>query len=152
MKNKIFLFPITLAVIFFASIIIIFSPVGKKNIIEVTPAFTNTPDTVPITTPTVIDEKLIGQSLAKKYNVSIAKIHFKVNNINSDKAIGIVSLGGQDDDFAFANWFLAVKKANVWTIVSDGNGTVPCKDIAPYSFPVLMVSECANESGQLIKL
>lgn len=33
MKNKIFLFPISLAVIFFASIIIIFSPIGKKNII-----------------------------------------------------------------------------------------------------------------------
>ncbi len=35
--NKIFLFPLTLAVIFFASMIIIFSPVGKKNIIKITP-------------------------------------------------------------------------------------------------------------------
>lgn len=33
-KNKIFLFPLSLAVILFASIIIIFSPVGKKNIIN----------------------------------------------------------------------------------------------------------------------
>ncbi len=32
-KNKIFLFPLTLAVIFFASIIIIFSPIGHKNIV-----------------------------------------------------------------------------------------------------------------------
>lgn len=37
MKNKIFLFPLALAVIFFSSIIIIFSPVGKKNIIKITP-------------------------------------------------------------------------------------------------------------------
>lgn len=36
MKNKIFLFPISLAVIFFASIIIIFSPMGQKKIIKVT--------------------------------------------------------------------------------------------------------------------
>ncbi len=36
--NKIFLFPLTLAVIFFASIIIIFSPVGKKNIIKLSEA------------------------------------------------------------------------------------------------------------------
>jgi len=35
MKNKIFLFPLSLAVIFFASFIIIFSPVGKKNIINI---------------------------------------------------------------------------------------------------------------------
>lgn len=37
MKNKIFLFPLALAVIFFASFIIIFSPVGKKNIIKISP-------------------------------------------------------------------------------------------------------------------
>ena len=42
--SKIFLFPLSLAVIFFASIIIIFSPVGKKNIINLpTPTITPTP-------------------------------------------------------------------------------------------------------------
>jgi len=35
MKNKIFLFPLSLAVIFFASMIIIFSPLGSKKIINV---------------------------------------------------------------------------------------------------------------------
>jgi hypothetical protein len=34
--SKIFLFPLSLAVIFFASFIIILSPVGKKNIIKIT--------------------------------------------------------------------------------------------------------------------
>ncbi|MFA5025567.1 MAG: hypothetical protein WC503_03620 [Candidatus Shapirobacteria bacterium] len=33
--NKIFLFPLSLAVIFFSSMIIIFSPVGKKSIIKI---------------------------------------------------------------------------------------------------------------------
>ncbi len=37
-KNKIFIFPINHAVIFFSSIIIIFSPVSKKNIIKITQA------------------------------------------------------------------------------------------------------------------
>lgn len=46
MKNKIFLFPFSLLVIFFASFIIIFSPVGKKNIIKLTP--TPTPTAAPI--------------------------------------------------------------------------------------------------------
>ena len=41
-KNKIFLFPLTLAVILFASIIIIFSPVGKKSIIKIIPTVTPT--------------------------------------------------------------------------------------------------------------
>lgn len=39
--NKIFIFPLSLAVIFFASMIIIFSPVGKKNIVKVTPVITS---------------------------------------------------------------------------------------------------------------
>lgn len=43
-KNKIFLFPLSLAVIFFASIIIIFSPIGSKNIITL-PTPTPTPKT-----------------------------------------------------------------------------------------------------------
>ncbi len=41
--SKIFLFPLSLAIIFFSSIIIIFSPVGKKNIIKITPTITPTP-------------------------------------------------------------------------------------------------------------
>lgn len=42
MKNKIFLWPLSLAVIFFASFIIIFSPIRSKTIIK-TPAVTPTP-------------------------------------------------------------------------------------------------------------
>jgi len=41
--NKVFLFPLALAVIFFASIIIIFSPAGKKNIIKTNSTTTPTP-------------------------------------------------------------------------------------------------------------
>jgi len=41
--NKIFLFPFSLIVIFFSSLIIIFSPVGNKNIIKITPTITPTP-------------------------------------------------------------------------------------------------------------
>lgn len=48
MKNKIFLFPLSLAVIFFSSMIIIFSPAGKKNIINVpAPIIFPTPTSVP---------------------------------------------------------------------------------------------------------
>lgn len=42
MKNKIFLWPLSLAVIFFASFIIIFSPIRSKTIIK-TPVVTPTP-------------------------------------------------------------------------------------------------------------
>jgi len=41
--NKIFLFPLSLIVIFFSSLIIIFSPVGKKNIIKTTPTLAPSP-------------------------------------------------------------------------------------------------------------
>ena len=43
-KKPIYLFPFSLLVIFFASFIIIFSPVGKKNLIKLTPTPTPTPN------------------------------------------------------------------------------------------------------------
>lgn len=56
-QNKIFLFPLTLAVIFFASIIIIFSPVGKKNIIKINSTVIPTPIPDQITWKTYRNEK-----------------------------------------------------------------------------------------------
>ena len=47
--NKIFLFPLTLAVIFFASFIIILSPAGKKNIVNVV---------TPTPSPTVLESNI----------------------------------------------------------------------------------------------
>lgn len=54
MKNKIFLFPISLAVIFFASIIIILSSVGQKNIIALP---TPTPAPIPTDWKTYTNKK-----------------------------------------------------------------------------------------------
>lgn len=51
-KNKAYFFPFSLLVIFFASFIIIFSPVGKKNIIKITPTPTLTPTPTVTLTPT----------------------------------------------------------------------------------------------------
>lgn len=55
-KNMIFLFPLSLAVIFFSSIIIIFSPVGKKNIIAL-PTPTISPTLTPVPWQTYRNEK-----------------------------------------------------------------------------------------------
>lgn len=51
-KNKIFLFPLSLAVIFFSSIIIIFSPVGKNNIIK-----------LPVSDPITISSPDLSQAI-----------------------------------------------------------------------------------------
>jgi hypothetical protein len=61
-KNKIFLFPLSLAVILFASIIIIFSPVGKKNIFDISeyqPLIISSPDfSQPLSSPLTITGKI----------------------------------------------------------------------------------------------
>lgn len=62
MKNKIFLFPISLAVIFFASMIIIFSPIGSTKIINIptkTSIYITTPELpLTLTNPTIVIGKV----------------------------------------------------------------------------------------------
>ena len=68
--SKIFLFPLSLAVIFFASMIIIFSPAGKKNIIKVTSAISSDKALEMVQNlPEIINEnKLLS---AKKINTTL---------------------------------------------------------------------------------
>lgn len=61
-KKKIFLFPLSLAVILFTSIIIIFSPVGQKNIVDISeyqPLVISSPDfSQPLSSPLIITGKV----------------------------------------------------------------------------------------------
>lgn len=66
-------------------------------------------------------------------------------NINSEEGIyasGSVTMGME------GGIWLAYKESNQWKIVWDGNGTIGCKEIDPYGFPVDMVPECWDEKEQ----
>jgi hypothetical protein len=112
--------------------------------------FSKTPNQTPTNSavPTItLDAELIRQALAKKYNKSIDVVDFSLAESDGTHARGGVKFVG---DVAGA-WVLATKVDDQWIIIQDGNGTVSCELVDPYSFPISMVSECVNNSGKLIK-
>ncbi|MFA5025565.1 MAG: hypothetical protein WC503_03610 [Candidatus Shapirobacteria bacterium] len=94
----------------------------------------------------VSEEISIKQSLAKKYNLPLNQISVIFKGITSSQAAGTVSFSGE------GGWFLTVKKNDAWEIIADGNGTVSCETIAPYNFPISLVSECVDKNGKLQNL
>lgn len=91
------------------------------------------------------DEELITEALALKYNLAYAEVHTIFSDIELPYAAGTASFSGE------GGWFLAYKEGDLWKIVADGNGTVSCELVAPYSFPGSMVPECVDKNGNLKK-
>lgn len=97
----------------------------------------------------ISDEESIKKAFAKKYNKKTDEINVDISKKDSTHIWGSVKFSGEMS----GGWFLAFKDAlNNWIIVQDGNGTISCETVAPYNFPVSMVSGCVDKNGQLIKL
>lgn len=106
------------------------------------------PTTAASTIPTVVsDETLIKQAFAQKYQKPITDVQLTVKQNTGTLAQGGVSFTGE----IAGAWWLAAKMGNQWKIVQDGNGTISCETIAPYKFPLSMVSECVDKNGKLVK-
>jgi len=89
---------------------------------------------------------LIREAMAEKRAKKADEVKLGVREITSDYAAGSVSFVGETG----GGWWLAAKVGGKWVIVADGNGTVKCSDVKPYSFPKSMVPECFDEgTGQL---
>jgi hypothetical protein len=112
-----------------------------KKISPVTPVQTLSPSKSEVS-----EESLIKEALAQKYNIASTEVSVIISKINSTQASGTVSTAGE------GGWFLAVKDNGLWHIVADGNGTVSCETVLPYSFPISMVPECVDQNGDLKKL
>ena len=96
----------------------------------------------------VSDEESIKQAFADKYNRKVSEVNIKISQKDSTHVWGSVKFG---DEIA-GGWFLAFKESlGNWIIVQDGNGTISCETVAPYSFPVSMVPECVDKNGNLQK-
>ncbi len=93
------------------------------------------------------DSEMIKEAFAQKYNRPTSEVNVTVSKNNGTHAQGGVGFSGEMG----GGWFLAYKEGDDWIIVQDGNGTISCETIAPYNFPVDMVSECVDKNGKLIK-
>jgi len=99
--------------------------------------------------PTKNDAILIKEVLAEKYSKDPEDVSLGVREMTTEYAAGSVKFAGEIS----GGWWLAAKVSGDWVIVADGNGTVMCSDIAPYSFPASMVPECYDETtGSLNQL
>lgn len=136
----------------------------QENIVkkpEPSPSPSITPEIVPTVEPTVMptpepspspqvksDLELIKETFAEKYNKPLEDVDVTINKNTGTHASGLVKFAGE---ISGAMW-LGYKDSEGWTIVHDGQGTIPCQAIEPYNFPVDMVPECWDEStNQLIK-
>lgn len=116
------------------------SPSVQNPILSLSPTVTLAPSS-----SSRPDQELITEALAIKYNLAYAEVHTIFSAINSTHAAGTVSFSGE------GGWFLAAKEGTTWKIVADGNGTVSCELVTPYSFPKTMVPECVDKNGKLQK-
>lgn len=147
MKNTIIGLILGLIIAMWAFYIYTQKPVSKDETPPIVP--TSTIDTLSPSVNEISAEESIKQAFAKKYNRKVSDVHLTISQKDSTHVWGSVKFG---DELA-GGWFLAYKESsNGWIIVADGNGTISCETIAPYNFPISMVSECVDKNGKLQKL
>ena len=88
------------------------------------------------------DKEAIIKALALKHDKSISKVNVTISQNTGTHAKGGVTFEGEMG----GGMWLATTEQGIWTIVFDGNGVVPCADIAPYDFPVDMMPTCFDEN------
>jgi hypothetical protein len=125
-------------------------PLGNQSTVSPTSASTPTVETITVA-PTV-DENTniitaVRNGLIAEHGQNAASLKITVSKIQGDYA-----LGGASEQGGGGMW-LAAKVAGAWKLVWDGNGTIQCSNLAPYSnFPKDMAPECwDNISSKLIK-
>ena len=101
-----------------------------------------------ITEEEISSEESIKNLFAEKYSKDLSEILITIDKEENDHFSGIVVFG--DGGPGEAGGFLAVKIDDVWELVYDGNGFIPCLTIEPYDFSVDMVEECFDEETQVM--
>lgn len=99
------------------------------------------------TIPKKSDLEGIKEAFAKKYNKQVDQVEVTISKNDGTHASGSIKFSGEMS----GGWFLAYKNSSGWIIVQDGNGTISCETIAPYDFSSIMVPECVDKNGKLIK-
>ncbi len=84
------------------------------------------------------DYVLIQQEFSKKYDKPVDNVNLTINKIVGNFARGSITFKGARGG---AGW-LAAKQDGSWILVFDGNGIIPCADVAPYDFPAEFTPGC----------
>lgn len=91
----------------------------------------------------IMDNYEIRRVLADKYHKSIMDVKINITKSDETHALGIVSFG--EGGAGESGMFLAVKIADLWQIVFDGNGAVDCgkmRDDYGFSDEILTPNLC----------
>lgn len=118
----------------------------QEPTVEVSPSPIITVILLP-TIPQKSDLDGIKEAFAKKYNKTIDQVDVLISKKDDTHASGSVKFSGE----IAGGWFLAYKEDSGWIIVQDGNGTISCEITAPYNFSSVMIPECIDKNGKLIK-
>lgn len=102
--------------------------------------------TGPEAEPAGDDTKAIEAALLEKTGIPAEKLQFAVAQNTGTHARG--TLKHKDD--VGGGYFIAAKDDGRWVIVYDGQATPGCGEIAPYGFPIDMVPECLDGTGNLV--
>ncbi len=101
----------------------------------------------PSPSPEIDDEQLLKQAFGEKYDRPASDANVSISEKDGNYVKGGVGFEGEMG----GGWFLAYYEEGEYTIVADGNGTVPCTPVERYAFPTDMVPECYRESdGTLV--
>ena len=148
---------ILLVIIFLLILIIIwllFINTSKKAAGVGSPQATQSARTTKSATPStqkadeaVSDEVLLKKAVSKKTGIAIDIIVVKISENTGKYARGLVNAKGET---VGGGYWLAVKSDGKWAVVFDGQNTPECSQVDPPGFPVDMVPECFDASGNVV--
>ena len=109
---------------------------------------TNTPtQTSPSPTPSASIEEQLTTFFSTKFGKPAEDVILTVTENTGTHARGGVKFEGE---IAGGMW-LAHLNSGTWNVDYDGNGTIPCTSVEPFSYPTSLVSECWDESANSLK-
>jgi len=96
---------------------------------------------------TVVDEtELIKQAVYERTGLTPEQAEISVNRRIASHATGTI----KEFEAVGGAYWLAAKTAEGWVGVYDGQAQPECVEIETYVFPVDMVPECLNSSGNVV--
>ena len=108
------------------------------------PSSSPSPSAIPVVT--VDETELIKEAVYRFTHLDVATAEIQINRNTGQQATGTI----KEYDAVGGAYWLAAKTDSGWIGVYAGQAQPECTKIEAYDFPVDMVAECLNTSGQVI--
>lgn len=106
----------------------------------------NSTSITPTSVPTIEETSLIKEAIFELTGLDGEKAEIFINQNTGQHAKGQV----KEFEAVGGAYWLAAKVNGNWVGVYAGQANPQCSQIAPFSFPKEMVSECLDENGKLV--